>query len=66
MIDLFGIPNSLVLGRTIIYKSKFSGFVSLWVYIALMVMMIIEMNKMLYRYETIFDFFLEKTLRLNI
>lgn len=42
-IDLFGIPTSLALGRSLKYKSKFSGFISFIVYIVILVILVIEM-----------------------
>lgn len=45
MIDLFGVPNSLVFGNSTVYKSKFSGFVSFWVYLFLIVMISLEIKK---------------------
>jgi len=38
---MFGIPNSLILGRSIIYKSKFSGFVSLGMTVIIIIFAII-------------------------
>ncbi len=47
MIDLFGIPTSLVFGKSTVYRSKFSGFISFWVYIFLLIMISLEIKKIL-------------------
>ena len=39
-VDMFGIPNSLIIGTSFIYRSKFSGFISLWVIIGIIIMSI--------------------------
>lgn len=48
---MFGIPNSLVLGRSIVYKSKLSGMISLLVYLALIILIIIELVKVTNKYS---------------
>ncbi len=49
-IDLFGIPNSLVLGRSMIYRSKFSGFISLWIILTILALAIYYINKVFSKY----------------
>lgn len=48
--DMFGIPNSLVLGRTLIYRSKFSGILSIFIYIILVVVLSVEIEKTLKKF----------------
>jgi len=46
-IDMFGIPNSLVLGRSMIYRSKFSGLISFCIYLAMIAIILTEFLKLL-------------------
>jgi hypothetical protein len=39
---MFGIPNSLALGRSLYYKSKLSGFISTLAYIGILVVALME------------------------
>jgi hypothetical protein len=41
-VDMFGIPNSLVFGRSLIYKSKLSGLISLAIYIFFVIIITLE------------------------
>jgi len=41
LIDIFGVPNSLLLGRKQIYRSKLSGFVSFWIYLFVIILSVI-------------------------
>jgi len=47
---MFGIPNSLVLGRSLIYKSKLSGIISIFIYAFLSIIISIELVKVRKRY----------------
>jgi len=46
---MFGIPNSIVFSRRLMYRSKFSGFISFGIYLILLVVLIIQLQNMFYK-----------------
>jgi hypothetical protein len=47
LVDIFGVPNSLLLARKLIHRSKLSGFVSLWIYLFVIIISSKEISRTL-------------------
>jgi hypothetical protein len=65
-IDIFGVPNSLLLGRKLVYRSKFSGFISIWIYLTMFIISGLEISKTLNRFFFLIHIFSREDAEIKI